>query len=230
MSSSATNKEKRLSRRTLFAGGLTSALLAGCANPALLERNIRAVAKPLFDRSGRELTRDQVAQFSAASISLEVGNGLPKLLLLTAVNGPDHVWGVSGQTILQTRGGRLVATGGLQHDLKHSDNISADPAEGALLTSNGATCSRLLDFPDDYGAACQADSKFHVEEPETLTILGARLETIRVSERVHVSSIGWHHTNKFWADTSTGMVWRSRQHAHPDIDALTITTLRPSNV
>jgi len=218
------------SRRAVLAGGLASGLLTSCADPGLFERNVQAIAKPLFGHQTRGFTRDQVAQFSAASISLEVGNSVPELLLLTSVNGADHIWGVRGQSIIQTRGGRLVATGGLRHDLARTENVSPDPAQGALLSSNGASCSRLLDFPGDYGFGCQANSKFHVEQRETLFILGAQLETMRIIERVRVTPIGWRHTNIFWADAQTGMVWRSRQHAHPDIEALTITTLRPSNV
>lgn len=228
MSSSA-NSEMR-TRRRFVAGACASALLAGCADPALFERNVRAFAKPIFGHSNRGFTRDQVAQFAAASIELVVGGGVAQLLLLTSVSGPDHIWGIPDQTILQTRGGRLMATGGLAHDLSHTSNISTDPAEGNLLASDGAGCLRSLDFQDDYGVGCQAESKFSVENHETLTILGARLETVRIVEHVRVKTIGWRHTNTFWADASTGMVWRSRQHAHPDIGILTITTLRPSNV
>ena len=228
MHSSPTTRRPHLPRRAFACGLVSLAALSACANPRLFARNIRALSPNFTGSVPRSFTRDQVAQFSAASVELHVGHGLPQLLLLTQLNGLDHLWGTRGQTILQTRGARLIATGGLAADLSGTQLVSADPAESSLLVANGAACVRLLDFADSYGIGLRAESVFQVEGIETLEILGARLETKRVVERVHVADIKWRHTNKFWIDSKTGLVWLSQQHAHPDIAALTIKTLRPA--
>lgn len=217
-------------RRALIAGAVCSTILSSCANPALFTRNIQAATAPLIGGAHTGFTRDQVSQFAAASMSVSVGGEIPQLLLLSQVNGADHQWGFQGQTILQTRGGRVTATGGLPHNLEHTSEISGDPAQTGLVQAEGESCLRILDFPDSYGAGCEAKSRFHIDRHETLEILGAHILTLRIVERVLVKSLSWRHSNVFWVEPATARVWRSRQHIHPELSAVTLTTLRPSNV
>ena len=230
MNFSTTGRVSGPTRRALVTGSICSAMLAGCANPALFVRNADAVAKQVFGGKRPALTRDQVAQFAAASVSVALGGGTPQLLLLTRVDGANHQWGLNGQMVLQTRGGRLTATGGFAHDLARTSELMPDPAQTGLLQAEDARCIRLLDYSDAYGTGCEAHSRFHVEGPETLEILGAHIATLRIAERVEVKTISWRHSNLFWVEQATGMVWRSQQHFHPDLAAMTITTMRPSNV
>ena len=230
MTFSPTGKGARPSRRTVIAGTLTSSVLASCADPKLFLRNAQAVASPLFGRNQSSgFTRAQIAQIPAASIAVSVGADDPQLMLLTDVSGNVHQWAGAGHRVLETRGGRITKTGGFGHDLANTTEITADPAQAAILLADQEHCDRALDFTDSNGMDCEALSVFRVEGPETLVILGAKISTLRIVEHVRVKALSWRHKNTFWAEMTTGYVWRSRQHTHPSLDPLTLTTMRPAN-
>ncbi len=228
MNFSPTNGPVRLNRRTLIGGLISLGALGGCANPRLFARNVEALA-PNFSAKPKGFTRDEVAQFAAASISVSVGGSLPRLLLLQRVQGQDHLWSGTGGIVVQTRGARIVATGGLAHDLVHTSGPAGDPAQMSLLNADGARCIRELDFPNDYGMSLEAVSEFKRDGTEMLTILGAHIKTVRMKERVHVRGISWRHTNTFWFESANGRLWKSRQHTHPDLDAINMIIMRPAS-
>ena len=173
----------------------------------------------------RRLTREDVAKYNAASISVRIGNGAEGLILLNRIEHRDCFWLASSRVLIVTRGGRLIQTSGLRSNLMNTNMATPDPVDGALLTADRSKSIRSLDF-EEYGFGIEATSRFELVKKEPVQILGTNLPMVRAREHVHVPDLKWHHSNTYWAHEETGAVWRSVQHYHPDQPAVTITTLR----
>jgi hypothetical protein len=49
-----------------------------------------------------------------------------------------------------------------------------------------------------------------------------------VVEDCKAAQLGWSFSNEFWEDDATGYVWKSQQFVEPDIDPVTLESLRPA--
>lgn len=221
---SGENRIPRLSRRAVLAG-LAASLSACVPSESIVFRH----AQLLWGggKGGRPISRDDVARIPAASIAVRMGSSREVLVLLDRVDGRDHFWLSTDRVMLVTRGGRLIQTAGFPNDLQHTSFPSGDPVDGRLLAMNAQMSVRLLDY-EEFGTGLPATSKYRVVKKEPLSIIGSTIPTVRVSERVRMRSLKWHFTNTYWVHEETGVIWRSRQHFHPDHPALTMTTMRPA--
>jgi len=213
-------------RDVVLALGLSVLALGGCSD-AMTANRYRILTSALLRGRKTQLSRNDVAKYAAASIALRIGNSAPALILLREINDDEFIFASSDNYLIAMRGGRVMQTGGLRHNLSHTMLGSTDPADGGLLTADGAKCIRLLDYAEDYGIGIEARSEFELGHKETLKILGAAIPTMRVYEHVRVKSLSWRHRNIYWAHATTGSIWKTKQHTHPDLAPLTITTLRP---
>jgi hypothetical protein len=70
-------------------------------------------------------------------------------------------------------------------------------------------------------------SVFEPRGPEDIAILNERIETAHISERCMCASLRWEFANEYWVDIDSGLVWRSRQCVHPNLEAVEIEVFRP---
>jgi len=223
-----TEQANSATRRALVLG-LAAAGLSSCIGQTLLMNRQLGFAAGLFARKPR-LTREQVAKYAAASISVRMAGGSGEaMVLLNRIEGRDLFWLSIDRVLLVTRGGRLVQTAGLNVNLARTMLPVPDPVDGALLTSDRVYAQRTLDY-DDFGLGLEARSRFYVQRKDPIVVLGSTLPTVRVIEEGHVKALKWYFTNTYWVHGETGAVWRSRQHFHPDSSAIVLTTLRPAQV
>lgn len=212
-------------RRALVLG-LGATGLSSCAGQSPLMNRQLQFAVSLF-APAPPLTREQVAKYASASISVHMsGSSGEAMVLLNRIEGRDLFWLTSDRILLVTRGGRLMQTAGLSVNLAHTVLTESDPVDGGLLSADRKRTQRDLDY-DDYGMGLEARSRFYVQRKDPITVLGSTLPTVRVIEEAHVKALKWYFTNTYWVHGETGAVWRSRQHFHPDSSAIVLTTLRP---
>ena len=207
-------------------------LVSGCDSTGTSDYSLyyQAVRQSIAKSFGGDthVTKDQAAAISYASIGYRVDDGPEQLLVLATDSGEEQLWTSASHVVIVTRGGRIVRTVGLPHDL------AAETPQGgqqfALLadtTRRALTMTRLEDFPDIpiYGAAvkCTASS----EGPQTIVILGHGVTTMKVDETCSSSVLDWSFTDSYWVDPQNSLVWRSIQHVSPKGEKVEIELLRP---
>jgi hypothetical protein len=57
--------------------------------------------------------------------------------------------------------------------------------------------------------------------------LGQAIGTYRIDESCSGERPEWRFTDSFWVDGDNGMVWRSRQHVHPNGAVVETEIFRP---
>ena len=65
---------------------------------------------------------------------------------------------------------------------------------------------------------------------ETVEILELQFDTRVFREKCTARDLDWKFTNTYWVDPENGIIWKSRQHTHPDLPALDLDILKPSSL
>jgi len=202
----------------IFAAGGCSSLNFGTDVDSLWR-----VASQGFSGSGR-VTIEAAAAIPYATIGVQINDGPQGLLVLATDESGTQLWTSAARVAIQTMDGRVIRTSGLGHDL------SGYTLRDMTKYPDGSYRRRwIADFRDLalYGTPISCEGT--PSGTETITILGKPMQTIRTSERCHSEDrhLEWTFTNRYWADPASGLVWRSIQYVNPQLDALTIETLRP---
>lgn len=182
-------------------------------------------AKMSFSSSGNSVTLDQAASIPYASIGVRVGDGPEQILVLAADMQGGRLWTSSAHIALSTRGGRIVRSSGLEHNLSGSAG-GAELADFADPDAAPREITRLVDLHDLNLFSVTLKCRIEPRGSDPVTILGSEIKTHRVEETCMAERPDWSFTDMFWMDDS-GFVWKSVQHIHPDFDAVTIEILRP---
>lgn len=203
------------------AGGLLL-LLGGCSGTS------EGQLATLLYRStigGGKVERATAAAVPYASIGVEVGSSVQSMMVLGTETAGELDWFGSDGAMIATRNGRIVLTGGLPRNLGRLANAAGAPTGPSPVP--GTDYTLLFDFPDyqlyRLAAKCHATD----EGPERIAIIGTEIDTRHILEDCDAESVSWSFENEFWLDTKTGYAWRSIQHVHPKLSAITIEVFRP---
>ena len=174
------------------------------------------------------VTRQQAAAIPYASMGYTVDGGNQSLLVLATDSGGELLWTSAAHVVIVTREGRIVRTVGLGHDLSGVTTRDQRPLPAPAAAINGPfTSTRLEDFPEQglYGVlvSCRA----HLVGRQSIKILGQAVPVLRVDETCTSRKPDWSFTDNFWVDGDKGLVWRSRQHIHPDGGIVETEIFRP---
>ena len=85
----------------------------------------------------------------------------------------------------------------------------------------------LADFADMNVYSAAIDCTDTPQGLETIDLLGKSISTLKVDEDCRSDQLDWSFRNLFWVSPSSGMVWKSVQHIHPDLGAIEVSVLRP---
>lgn len=210
--------------------GLASLLLgAGCSSEGnqWLEyfQMLRQSVNGQFRDTG--ITRSQAAAVSYASLGYRLdGSREAMLVLATDING-DQLWTAGSHVVLLTRGGRVVRSVGLTHDIGATSpqgTAVMPPLSDALRAPYRSI--RVIDIPDvGYGIvlSCLTTAK----GKQNISIIGTSIATRRIDETCRSASFRWSFTDSYWLDADSGFVWHSVQHLHPSGTTLQIEIFRP---
>jgi hypothetical protein len=160
---------------------------------------------------------------------VKFGKSPRSLLVLGRYDGAELHWVSADRGLVATRHGRLVRTVGFPSDLKLTRDLTPDPvASGLHRLDSEARHVRLVDIQPGDRFQVPVHSTLHVVGQEEIEILDLRFSTVRVTESNTAGALDWRFRNEFWADTETGLVWRSIQHFAPALPPLEIEVLKPA--
>lgn len=196
--------------------------VSACGTDNETMRMGQLVLQAMQGREAQMVTRERAADIPYASAGLQLGDGDQGLLVLGTAIPPNLEWYGGEEIMVRTRDGRIVRTAGLPYDL---GGLEIEPAPAAA----GATSYRLrYDFPDLGVFGAIGECTVQQTRAATIQILGASLSTQHTTERCSVPSLNWRFQQEFWRDAASRTVWRTRQHLHPRLPAVTLETFRPA--
>lgn len=173
---------------------------------------------------GGNVTREEAAAVPYASMGVRVGSSSEVMILLAHQSGGQALWTSASHIAITTRDGRIAQTAGLRHNLGGFDS-----EQDMKIGRSAATFEWLADYPDIGLFGVKITCEDRPGKDETIRILGADIRTRRVDESCSAERdrLGWSFDNRYWIDPASGLVWRSIQHIHPDLDAVELEILRP---
>jgi hypothetical protein len=209
--------------RTALSVGLLASCLAACSDISDVPNSDFAKVGVLIYRQilgGEEsVPRERVAAIPYATLGVRLGSSDQVMFVLGSVSGGDLHWIGGKQFAITTHGGRIVRTVGFLHNLTGFQKSSP---------TAGATHDYLYDFAELNAYSILVRCSERDVGPERIVIVGYPHDTVHVAEDCRAAQLDWTFTNDFWKDAATGYVWKSQQYIQPDIDALTLESLRPA--
>ena len=206
-------------------------VLAGCSSSGTSDYSqfYQALRQGVAASFGNaRITKAQAAAIPYASMGYRMNGGTEQLVVLATDANGEQLWTSAAHIVIVTRGGRVMRTVGLEHDVSGVTPKTGQqiPDVAAALKDN-VTYTRLEDFADipAYGVAlvCMLSRM----NAQTIVILGHGIAAIRIDETCRGTDWKWSFTDSYWIDPGTGLVWRSRQHINPKGGVIDTEILRP---
>lgn len=220
-----------ISRRNVVLLAVAAPMLACCSSDpdsdsASLARLVGRSLNPFS--GGSSVTLDEVASVPFASLGVRIGSGPQTLLVLAAQTEKSTLWTSSARIALEIQSGRVTRTAGLAHNLSGTVVSGADPLESGLHNlRDSVAVQRTLDFADRNAFGTPVDSTVSPAGSAAIDVLGTPIRVVHAIEHCTCATLAWTFTNEYWADQENGLVWRSKQFIHPDLDVLEVELFRP---
>jgi len=206
--------------------GACSASNTGNTNYAQFYQVLRQSYSASFGKV--RVTRQQAAAIAYASMGYAQNDGNQSLLVLGTDSGGEMLWTSAAHVVIVTREGRIVRTLGLGHDLTGMTTRDERPLPAPAAAVHGPfTTTRLEDFPDRNLYGVLVSCRARLAGRQSIKILGQAIPVSRVDETCTSSRPDWTFTDNFWVDGDNGLVWRSRQHIHPEGGTVETEIFRP---
>jgi|SRR5665213_71965 len=171
---------------------------------------------------------DQASAIPYASLGIRISGGPEQMLVLAAQNGSDLTWTAASHILVTTRQGRIVSSFGLGHDISALTSLDAgDLSSPGLNISTARSENLVADFATLKLYSVPIVCTIAPVGPETISILGSEIRTLRVDEACSAPQLHWSYVNSYWVDADTKFVWRSSQTLSPDADPIELEMLRP---
>ncbi|RAI60959.1 hypothetical protein DOO78_02170 [Roseicella frigidaeris] len=167
-----------------------------------------------------EPAADFEAEPSGATLRL-IRRGRASDAALVQETGERRLWRTAGNQVVETDGGRIIATAGFPEMLAATRFDGPDPlAEPAALLAHPAAARRMVDLmrasrtPEGMRFGVQIECRLRAEPTEDAAVL-------LVTERCRAEGAG-RFTNLFWVSAETGAVLQTTQWVGPAAPMLTI--------
>jgi hypothetical protein len=208
----------------IAAGFLACISLSGCGSDSDFDQLGDLVLNSFgsIGGDGPSVPRAQAAAIPYATLGARYGSNAEALLVLATKGGDQTEWLAGTQVSIVTRGGHIVRTIGLPHNLTGF--------QGPILNTGpdaAGSYHYLMDFSDRHLFGIFVNCTQADLGPERIDIIGGGHNTRHIVETCHAPQMSWDFQNDFWKDTATGYAWKSIQHIHPDSDVVTLEVLRP---
>ena len=222
-----------LERRSVVGAGrravLTACLLmlSACSSDSDTDwSQMYGMVTQALDAQEAGITLQQAGAVPYASIGVRLNGGTEGMLILATTSPQnEQLWTSSAKIGLLLRGGRIVRTAGLEHNL--SGIVARDGDYGAPSVKANGTSEWNMDFADLnlYSVPVSCVSK--VRGPVAVKNFTVDIPTVRVDERCHSNKVDWTFVNSYWISPTTGLVWHSIQYVSPNSGPIEIEVLRP---
>jgi hypothetical protein len=148
-----------------------------------------------------------------------IGKGPQSLVILYQQQKEVLSWIAADRTVMVTRHGRILQTGGLEKGIAATFFVEPDPLPG-IAARGSAAVHRMIDLPYRQQFSVLVTGTLQPEGNETVTILDRTFTTVRYREKITARQIDWEAENLFWIDQSTGTTIKTRQYLTPDLPVI----------
>jgi len=200
-------------------------MLAGCSSIGRGDiSSVYLIAKSVWGGSRQNVTLQEAASVPYASMGVRLGDGEETMIILAGDTGGQRLWTSSARIALTTSDGRIVRTAGFEHNLGGYEPLGESPLDGGVHIVRWQA-----DFPDLNLYSVPITCRDRQAGNVTITILGTEVHTKRIEETCASAGgrLDWSFKNTYWVDPDSGLIWRSIQHVHPQLDAIESEILRP---
>jgi hypothetical protein len=202
-------------------------LLGGCGGTNIFggdAGSIYTVVVNMWGGGDKKVTLEEAAAVPYASMGVRLGSSRETMIILAGDSGGQRLWTSAAGIAITTKDGRIVRTAGLAHNLG-----GYGPGADTIGKDGVRSLHWQADFPDLKLYSVSIVCRERPARDETIVILGKDIHTLRIDESCSAegSSLDWSFDNTYWLDPSNGLVWRSIQHVHPQLDSIETEILRP---
>lgn len=199
-------------------------VLTGCTTLSL--SNLDSLKQAIRHRPTLAPTAAEVAARPYYQMLASTQEG-DALLVLGNVDGGREAWYGANGVIVFVEHGRIVKTAGLKQNLDNALPPANDPfVTGLHRLTSPTQYVRVEDWTPGYRFGVQVQAHLVAVGPDTIEILGAAHQVVRVEERVEVAQAGFSARNRYWVDPRDGFIWKSEQTVAPG-QSITLVQLRP---
>ena len=186
--------------------------------------SLYTIVKNAWSGSSNKVALEEAAAVPYASMGIRLGGGPQVMIILAGDTDGQRLWTSSAKIAITTKDGRIVRTAGFEHNLGGYDPRGLAPGKDGVRTVRWQA-----DFPDLNLYSVSIVCQDRQAGDETIVILGKDIHTRRIDESCasEGSRLDWSFDNTYWLDPENGLVWRSLQHVHPQLDAIETEILRP---
>lgn len=146
------------------------------------------------------------------------------VMVLGYVDDGQQVWYAGNEAVFQLdRDGLVTGTSG--NGRRISNRIVGDsPFHDLAAVTTPVQVQRQYDATPAYAVSVPVTGTLTRHGMDKVEILGRQMQLVRFEEHLQGGGIG--ATNLYWADATTGFIWKSRQHLAPGY-AVELTQLKP---
>lgn len=220
------------SRLKLLANAATlaaAALLAcGCSSDRSNDWGaVFTLVSQSFGGKPSSVTRQEAAAIPFATIGIRLDGGPEAMLILGGVNGQRQLWTSASHIVLQTEGGRILRTAGLEHNRSDMRIIKGDSGRPPIDASAETIWGE--DFPDLHLYSVTVVCRSTPHGSESVSNFGRSVPAIRVDEDCRSDQLDWSFTNTYWISPQDGLTWRAIQYVSPKLGSIETEILRPAS-
>lgn len=178
------------------------------------------------DKVNPNITKEVINSIPYASSILTIGKGVPGLIILAEVRGPEQTWVSADGVYLVISNGRIIKTSGLNNNLTQSilPKISFED----LREEQPYNFLYYLSYDKPFLNDLKLEARLSKLGKEEVKILDSIVLLHVVEETLSNDYIGWKTRNKYWIDDE-GFVWKSIQNISPRLPPFVIeVTKKPA--
>ena len=220
--------EQRVARATaLAATAVLSLLLVGCSSDQQGDwGSVMTMLSESLGGKASSVTRDQAAAIPFATIGVRIDGSAEGMLILGNSNRDQQLWTSASHIVLQTEGGRILRTAGLEYnrtDMRVIKGTGGRPPIDAVTETVWEE-----DFADQHIYSVPVVCHTIVRGPESVSNFGRAVPTVHVDEDCRAEKIDWSFSNSFWISPQDGLTWRTIQYVSPKLGPIETEILRPA--
>ena len=178
------------------------------------------------DKVNPNITKEVVNSIPYASSILTIGKGVPGLIILAEVRGPEQTWVSADGVYLVISNGKIIKTSGLNNNLTQS--ILPKISFEGLREKQPYNFLYYLSYDKPFLNDLKLEARLIKLGKEEVKILDSIVLLHVVEETLSNDYIGWKIRNKYWIDDE-GFVWKSIQNISPRLPPFVIeVTKKPA--
>lgn len=211
--------------RTRIAAALCVVALAGCSSEKTSDwGEVYTMMRNVISPDDSAIRIEQAAAIPYATIGVRVDGSAQGMLVLATNTGREQLWTSASRVALLIRGGRIVRSAGLEHNLTEARVWGSAGAEPSITES--MTTRWEMDFADLGLFSVPVVCKSVVRGREPVKNFNVDVDTVRVDEDCRSDRLDWSFVNSYWISPSTGLCWHAIQYVSPKLGPIETEILR----